>query len=210
MEEQNAELFKAHPLFFPVINGMIECALAGWGDPPQRNLIPFERSPANQPSRLDQFMLDALEAQWCNKNELEYLHSSVSEFCKTAMTNLEKTTTELLQCKPGELHGYGSSVKISTQGSLNVAGAHETHTECHGPPPPVPMSFTHPAPEPVVLPQKPPSVLSSPPTPIASLRDSGSDHKNALKNPKTLPKEATEVLKNWILGRFEENIFRNA
>jgi len=203
MEEHNPEVIKAHPLFFPVINGMIECALAGWSEPPQRNLIPYERTPANTPNRLDQFMLDALEAQWANKNELEYLHSSVTEFCKTAITNLDKTTSELLQCKPTELQGYGSTVKISTQTSMPLP--HESQlVDCHGPPPPVPMSFV--PPEPIVVPHKPPSILSSPTITRENQNHSPSSSldKNMLsKNPKTLPKEATEVLKNWILVHWE-------
>jgi len=200
--QQDSEALKSHPLFLPVLNGMMECTLAGWGSqnthvrlPPQPPLA-FLNSETNS---VDRFMLEILQAQWSNKQELEFFQKDVSNFCDGIIANLEKGQNDILQCKPEDLRDYGSVKLSASHSGLPSTNHHqrvEHMTESHKSPPPLAMGyygngqshmdyrsdFNH---------NIPTSPLQSP------------SSEKKLKNPKSLPKEATDILKSWIMEHWE-------
>ena len=136
------------------------------------------------PSPIDQFMFDALESQWTHKTELEMLHNSVADFCKSASYNLAKTTTELLKCNTEDIGESSSSLKLTGPFLPDPTG------QACFPPPPISM------PDIAMVPSHQ-EIHSNPPSPSLPRKRKGK------KNAKSLPKEARAILKSWILGLFD-------
>lgn len=193
--QQDPEALKSHPLFFPVLNGMMECALAGWGNQ-NPNIRATPRPPFgildSATTSVDRFMLEILQAQWSNKQELEFFQKEVTLFCDSTIASLEKGQNDLLHCKPENLRDYGAVKLSASHPSLTTNQHHRMGhmPESHNPPPPLAMSnyyangphmdFNH-------------NIPTSP-------KQSPSSEK---KNPKSLPKEATDILKGWIMEHWE-------
>lgn len=177
---------KEHPLYVPILNAMIECSVAGIksdGLLSNRSFtLPFSIVGPLQPSPIDQFMFDTFESQWSHKTELEMLHSSVQDFCKTTSFNISKSTQDFLKCTYEDIEERTASFKVPAPFLPDHASQ-----PCFPPPPiSVPdMSSLVPHNLMESMPQ------SSPANP---------KKRKGKKNAKSLPKDARAVLKAWILG----------
>ena len=166
--------FVEHPLYIPILNAMVECSVAGIKPMDSitnpLTILPLSINAPVDPSPIDQFMFDALESQWTHKTELEVLHNSINDFCKSAIYNLEKTTAELLSSAPDEVQEHSSSFRLRPP----------LHEQMHPHPcyPSTPLPDSYHSSE--LVRQRSPST--------------------GKRAPKSLPKEARAILKAWILG----------
>ena len=185
-----------HPLWMPVLNAMVECSTAGIADELSCPLLlqPIQLRLPIAPHVDDQKMFELLESQWADRNELERFHSSLKEFCHLATENLSRSTEDLVNQTSRDFPLQDFSGRSPVALSLPEVDAPYTR---------VPTEVTdHPSFHGAIQPLEPLSecdparlfrLTNSPPL-------SRSIVMSATKPSKTLPEEATDILKGWIMS----------
>lgn|SRR3990167_5769937 len=171
-----------HPFLIPYLNGQIECAVTGIKSNDELNEILLSYDPSvaiPPPSPVDDLFIHSLSNLMACKNEMEYFNQNVQEFCRMALYNLEKSTETLVQ---GKIHDLKELPKVQASTTYHSTVSHSPISQMVECPP---MSSN------LAKVKKDITTTVEPPK-----------HEMGKKNPKSLPKQSTEILKNWILSYY--------
>ena len=176
-----------HPFLIPYLNGQIECAITGIksNDELEDILLRFDPLiPIPPPSAVDDLFAHSLANLMICKNELEYFNQNITEFCRMALFNLAKSTETLVQ---GKMNEFKELPKVQLPSNSTYSSSTVSHS-------PISTMVDCGLPTPNGV-QKVKKEMKTNVEPLKHSSDLGK------KNPKSLPKQSTEILKNWILSK---------